>query len=118
MWLLTRRGTEDRGEIMALTTPSFQLFDNLHHELVADPDQQTIKGKVESSIRGDKWLMVDGLITAMAVCTCHLLLRPRRRSWRTHTTSSMKAPRRLIRLVTLSVLKQLESTCQFQNMDP
>jgi hypothetical protein len=60
---LSCRDTEDRGEITTLTTPSFQLFDDLRHKLAADLDQQTIKGEVESSVCGDKWLLVDSLIT-------------------------------------------------------
>jgi hypothetical protein len=60
---LSCHDTEDRGEITTLTTPSFQLFDDLRHELAADLDQQTIKGEVESSVCGDKWLLVDSLIT-------------------------------------------------------
>jgi hypothetical protein len=45
---------------MALSAPSFQLFDDIRGEVAADPELQTV---VVSRSRGKEWRMIDDLTT-------------------------------------------------------
>jgi hypothetical protein len=43
---LSRRDTEEEAAGMALSIPSFQLFDDIRDELDKDPDLQALKNEV------------------------------------------------------------------------
>jgi hypothetical protein len=57
---LSRRETEAASALMALSAPSFQLFDDLRVEHKAD---QALWAAVSSGDRGKGWCIVDDLIT-------------------------------------------------------
>jgi hypothetical protein len=60
---LSRRDTEEEAAGMALSIPSFQLFDDIRDELDKDPDLQALKNEVQAGSKGDQWKVLDGLIT-------------------------------------------------------
>jgi hypothetical protein len=60
---LSRRDTEEAGELLALSLPSFALFDDLHAELAGDPALCTMRDEVLAGGRGEQWQLTDGLIT-------------------------------------------------------
>jgi hypothetical protein len=49
-------------EAMALSGPSFKLFDDLRQEMEADPTLHALKVAVVAGARGTKWRLVDGLV--------------------------------------------------------
>jgi hypothetical protein len=57
---LSRRDTKDTTEVMALSIPSFILFDDLHSEMDAD---DALHIEVAAGGRGVTWSVVDGLVT-------------------------------------------------------
>jgi hypothetical protein len=60
---LSRRDTEEEAAGMALSIPSFQLFDDIRDEFDKDPDLQALKNEVQADSKGDQWNVLDGLIT-------------------------------------------------------
>jgi hypothetical protein len=60
---LSRRDTEETTELMALSAPSFHVFDILRQELSADPTLQQLKTEVTAGTHGEKWQLIDDLIT-------------------------------------------------------
>jgi hypothetical protein len=60
---LSRRDTEEEAAGMALSIPSFQLFDDIRDEFDKDPDLQALKNEVQADSKGDQWKVLDGLIT-------------------------------------------------------
>jgi hypothetical protein len=60
--VLSRRDTEATGELMGLSRPSFDLFDELCTELATDTELRALRDEVLTSNRGEQWKVVDGLI--------------------------------------------------------
>jgi hypothetical protein len=60
---LSRRDTEATVELVALLAPLFRLFDTIRQEIAATLELHAIKEEVIAGTRGDKWRMVDDLIT-------------------------------------------------------
>jgi hypothetical protein len=60
---LSRRDTAEAGELMALSLPTFALFDELRAELAGDPELRSLRDEVMAGGRGEQWQVVDGLIT-------------------------------------------------------
>jgi transposase InsO family protein len=60
---LSRRNTEEEGQLVALSTPSFKLFDDLHLKTEEAAALRQLKEEVQAGRRGDKWRLVDDLIT-------------------------------------------------------
>jgi hypothetical protein len=50
-------------EAMALSTPSFQLFDDLRATYMADATLTSLRQKVWDGLRGKQWVVVDDLVT-------------------------------------------------------
>jgi hypothetical protein len=48
---------------MAMSAPSFQLFDDLHQELSTDPALIKLVTSVQANAKGEQWQVVDNLIT-------------------------------------------------------
>jgi hypothetical protein len=60
---LSRRDTEALAELSALSIPSFQLFDSIQQEIMSSPELSELKKDIITGIHGDKWHMIDDLIT-------------------------------------------------------
>jgi hypothetical protein len=60
---LSRRDTKDMAEVMALSIPSFSLFDDLRSEMDADDALCALRIEVATGGRDATWSVVDGLIT-------------------------------------------------------
>jgi hypothetical protein len=60
---LSRRDAEDVATVMAMSAPSFQLFDDLRQELGSDPALLELVAAVLAGEKGDHWQIVDRLIT-------------------------------------------------------
>jgi hypothetical protein len=60
---LSRRDTEEAGELLAMSLPSFALLDDLHAELAGDSALHTMRDEVLAGGRGEQWRLTDGLIT-------------------------------------------------------
>jgi hypothetical protein len=60
---LSRHDTAEAGELMALSLPTFALFDELRAELAGDPELRSMRDEVMAGERGEQWQVVDGLIT-------------------------------------------------------
>jgi hypothetical protein len=60
---LSHREEEEAGELVALAVPTFKMFDDLHAKADEVFDLQQLKKDVVAGERGDKWRVVDGLIT-------------------------------------------------------
>jgi hypothetical protein len=60
---LSRCDTEEMTELMALSVPSVHVFDILRQELSVDPTLQQLKTEVTAGTHGEKWQLIDGLIT-------------------------------------------------------
>jgi hypothetical protein len=59
---LSRRHAND-AEALALSAPTFALFNDLRAEVNFDPALRVLKEGVASSMKGDTWRLVDGLVT-------------------------------------------------------
>jgi hypothetical protein len=60
---LSRHDTAEAGELMALSLPTFALFDELRAELAGDPELRSLRDEVMAGRRGEQRRVVDGLIT-------------------------------------------------------
>jgi hypothetical protein len=60
---LSHREEEEAGELVALAVPTFKMFDDLHAKADEVSDLQHLKKEVLAGERGDKWRVVDDLIT-------------------------------------------------------
>jgi hypothetical protein len=60
---LSRRSEEEFGELAALSAPSFTVFDTLRVVLDETEALRQLRAEVAAGGRGDKWQVVDGLIT-------------------------------------------------------
>jgi hypothetical protein len=60
---LSRRDTETSTEAMALSTPLFQLFDDLRAAYTADATLTFLCQEVWDGLRGKQWAVVDDLVT-------------------------------------------------------
>jgi hypothetical protein len=60
---LSQCDTEIQGAVAALSAPSFQVFDDISHEFDIDPALRTVKDEVSAGKHGDKWRVIDGLVT-------------------------------------------------------
>lgn len=60
---LSRRDTEATAKLLVLSSPSFQLFDDLRAEVAADAFLSTLMAEVLAGARGPQWKAVDGLIS-------------------------------------------------------
>jgi hypothetical protein len=60
---LSRHSVEESGELAALSAPSFIVFDTLHTELNEISALCQLRAKVAAGGRGDKWQVVNDLIT-------------------------------------------------------
>jgi transposase InsO family protein len=60
---LSRRDTETSAEAMALSAPSFQLFEDLCAAYTADATLTSLHQEVRDGLRGKQWAMVDDLVT-------------------------------------------------------
>jgi hypothetical protein len=58
--VLSQCDTETSSEVMAISPPSFRLFDNLHDEHMEDT---TFWSAVEAGDHGTAWRIIDGIIT-------------------------------------------------------
>jgi hypothetical protein len=58
---LSRRDIEEVG-VMALSCPSFQLFNNLRQEVATTPDLCALLDEVADGTKGPDWRAQDGLI--------------------------------------------------------
>jgi hypothetical protein len=59
---LYRRDAEDSGEVLALTAPTFQLYEDLRAELTGDPALRRLCDEVRVGMRKDKWKLTDDII--------------------------------------------------------
>jgi hypothetical protein len=60
---LSCRDTETSAEAMALSAPSFQLFDDLHAAYTADVTLTSLRQEVRDGLHGKQWAVVDDLVT-------------------------------------------------------
>jgi hypothetical protein len=60
---LSRRDSEADGSLLALSAPTFQVVDDLRQELDVDPALQKLLEEAQTGRRGDKWKVVDNLLT-------------------------------------------------------
>jgi hypothetical protein len=60
---LSRCDTADVDKLMALSLPTFALFDELRTELAGDPELRSLHDEVMAGERGEQWRVVGGLIT-------------------------------------------------------
>jgi hypothetical protein len=60
---LSRHDVEASAKLAALSTPSFHLFDTLRREIDDTPELHNLREEVQVGHHGDKWRVVDGLIT-------------------------------------------------------
>jgi hypothetical protein len=60
---LSRRDTETSAEAMALSAPSFQLFEDLRTACTTDATLTSLRKEVRDGLRGKQWAMVDDLVT-------------------------------------------------------
>jgi hypothetical protein len=60
---LLHRDVEASAELAALSAPSFHLFDTLQRKIDDTPELRSPRDEVQAGHRGDKWRVVDGLIT-------------------------------------------------------
>jgi hypothetical protein len=51
------------GEVVAISVPTFEIFNDLRREIAFDPELLKLKEYVVTGDRGDNWAMVDDLIT-------------------------------------------------------
>jgi hypothetical protein len=59
---LSHHDTAEDGEVVALSAPTFAIFDGLCTELVTDPVLQELKQQTAAGTKGAKWCLVDDLI--------------------------------------------------------
>jgi hypothetical protein len=60
---LSHHDHDGEAVVMALTTTSFQLFDDIRQEFTTDPELGKLKDKVAAGLRGDTWGITDELVT-------------------------------------------------------
>jgi hypothetical protein len=60
---LSRRDIEEVACLSAISTPSFLLFEALCQEFTDDSTLCALRDEVVARSRGDKWKLVDGLVT-------------------------------------------------------
>jgi hypothetical protein len=60
---LSRRDTETSAEAMALSAPSFQLFDDLRATYTTDATLTSLRQEVQDELRDKQWAVVDDLVT-------------------------------------------------------
>jgi hypothetical protein len=60
---LSRRDTDEEAQLATLSTVSFDLFDTLCTTYDTDAAQQQLRTEVATGNRGDRWRVVDGLVT-------------------------------------------------------
>jgi hypothetical protein len=60
---LSRRDTETSVEAVALSTPSFQLFEDLRAAYTADAMLTSLRQEVRDGLRNKQWVVVDDLVT-------------------------------------------------------
>jgi hypothetical protein len=60
---LSRRDTEMSTEAMALSTPSFQLFEDLRAAYTTDAMLTSLRQEVRDRLHGKQWVVVDDLVT-------------------------------------------------------
>jgi hypothetical protein len=70
---LSRRLEEESGALVALSAPTFTMFDTLCTELGEVAALRQLRDEIAAGGRGDQWQVVDGLITkASKVCVSRL----------------------------------------------
>jgi hypothetical protein len=62
---LSHRDAADTGEVLALTAPTFKLYDDLRVELAGDPVLRSLCDEVRTGVRGDEWKLIDGIIAVV-----------------------------------------------------
>jgi hypothetical protein len=60
---LSHRDTGDSGEVLALTAPTFQLYEELWAELTGDSTLHHLCAEVHAGTRGDEWKLTDNITT-------------------------------------------------------
>jgi hypothetical protein len=60
---LSRKDTETSAEAMALSAPSFQLFNDLRIAYMADATLTSLRREVRDGLSGKQWVVVDDLVT-------------------------------------------------------
>jgi hypothetical protein len=60
---LSRMGTETSAEAMALSAPSFQLFEDLRAAYTVDATLTSLRQEVRDGLHGKQWAVVDDLVT-------------------------------------------------------
>jgi hypothetical protein len=60
---LSRRDIETSAEAMALSAPSFQLFEDLRTTYTIDAALTSLRQEVWDGLRGKQWAVVDDLVT-------------------------------------------------------
>jgi hypothetical protein len=53
----------DTGEVLALTAPTFQLYEDLRAELTGDPALHHLCAEVHAGTHGDEWKLTDNITT-------------------------------------------------------
>jgi hypothetical protein len=59
---MSRRDSAAKPSMMALSVPSFALFDDLRCAFTTDPALHTLWDKVQQGVHDDKWRVTDGLV--------------------------------------------------------
>jgi hypothetical protein len=60
---LSRRDTETSADAMALSAPSFQLFEDLRATYTVDATLTSLRQEVLDGLHGKQWAVVDDLVT-------------------------------------------------------
>jgi hypothetical protein len=63
MLSLSHRDMEAPVAILAISTPAFTIFNNLHVEFTTSPEAKQLLEEPTTGIRGDRWHIIDGLVT-------------------------------------------------------
>jgi hypothetical protein len=62
---LSRCHGDETGEVMVILAPTFEIFDDLHQEIKADPEMQKLKEEVAAKGRVATWGVVEGLLSIL-----------------------------------------------------
>jgi hypothetical protein len=73
---LSRQSKEEAEELVALSAPTFMVFDTLRTELDEVAALRRLRDEIVAGERGDKWQVVDGLIRYKPT-VCSDLIRTR-----------------------------------------
>ena len=57
------RRKEDTGALLAISAPSFTLYEQLQAEIVSDPTLIELREQLEEGQLGAQWGYIDGLLT-------------------------------------------------------